>query len=236
MYDPEIGRWIGPDPLTEKYPEVSPYTFTLNNPMRFVDPDGRDVWEINEDGSIAKRTEDKTQDAFHMVNADGQRIDGQSIVFKYGTITGVTNPVNSKGESSTIFSVQGDDNATQLFEFMANPGETTNVEWSHVKIGTEESQRNWVGTSHSDEKTSVGGYAFEQREIIRENNHSHPGGTKGASDADIKVAKSITNRYPDAKTNIYTTNPSTYTPFDRNSTPVAYEIPPVYITVKRSQQ
>ena len=39
---PEISsRWISPDPLMEEFPEWSPYNFTLNNPIRFVDPDGR---------------------------------------------------------------------------------------------------------------------------------------------------------------------------------------------------
>ena len=34
------GRWMSPDPLSEEFPDYSPYTFCFNNPMRFVDPDG----------------------------------------------------------------------------------------------------------------------------------------------------------------------------------------------------
>jgi RHS repeat-associated protein len=33
--------WITPDPLTEKYYSWSPYNYTLNNPVKFVDKDGR---------------------------------------------------------------------------------------------------------------------------------------------------------------------------------------------------
>ena len=36
------GRWISPDPLSEEYPDWSPYAFTVNNPIRYVDPDGRE--------------------------------------------------------------------------------------------------------------------------------------------------------------------------------------------------
>ncbi|HLN34652.1 MAG TPA: RHS repeat-associated core domain-containing protein [Nitrososphaeraceae archaeon] len=42
-YDSEIGRWLSPDPLADKYPGWSPYNYCLNNPVNLVDPDGRDV-------------------------------------------------------------------------------------------------------------------------------------------------------------------------------------------------
>ena len=41
------GRWLTQDPLAEKYYSISPYAFSLNNPVNFVDPDGREVWGVN---------------------------------------------------------------------------------------------------------------------------------------------------------------------------------------------
>ncbi len=50
-YDPALGRWMNVDPLAEKYPSHSPYSFVFNNPMRFVDPTGMapDDW-VKKDG------------------------------------------------------------------------------------------------------------------------------------------------------------------------------------------
>ena len=39
-YDPEIGRWLGVDPLAEKFPGWSPYNYALDNPLLYWDPNG----------------------------------------------------------------------------------------------------------------------------------------------------------------------------------------------------
>jgi RHS repeat-associated protein len=42
-YVPWLGIWTTTDPDLNKYPAISPYCFVLNNPVKFYDPDGKDV-------------------------------------------------------------------------------------------------------------------------------------------------------------------------------------------------
>jgi RHS repeat-associated protein len=44
IMDPTLGRFNSIDPLAEKYPNISPYVYCLNNPVRYIDPDGKKVY------------------------------------------------------------------------------------------------------------------------------------------------------------------------------------------------
>lgn len=72
-YDPAIGRWLSVDPLAEKYYDISPYTYVANNPIVFVDLDGRQIepgsqaeWDKQKNAVIAQR--DKLQSKIDGLN------------------------------------------------------------------------------------------------------------------------------------------------------------------------
>ncbi|MBK6628570.1 MAG: RHS repeat-associated core domain-containing protein [Flavobacteriales bacterium] len=42
MYDPRVGRWLSLDPLSAKYPNLSPYAYVENSPIYLRDADGKE--------------------------------------------------------------------------------------------------------------------------------------------------------------------------------------------------
>ena len=54
FYDAQIGRWHSLDPLAGKYFNASPYSSFGNNPILYIDPDGRDIVISYKDGDETK--------------------------------------------------------------------------------------------------------------------------------------------------------------------------------------
>src|SRR5690554_3357294 len=46
-YDRKWNVWLSVDPLAEKYPSISPYAYVANNPIMYIDPDGRDIIPVH---------------------------------------------------------------------------------------------------------------------------------------------------------------------------------------------
>ncbi|MDB5202650.1 MAG: hypothetical protein JWQ27_2059 [Ferruginibacter sp.] len=69
LYDPRLGRWISVDPLSEKYPFYSPYSSSNNNPIYYIDNDGRDA--------IARIVEDKNGKKTLIITANYHYIEGE---------------------------------------------------------------------------------------------------------------------------------------------------------------
>ena len=43
IYDSRFGRWMSTDPLQQKYPDLSPSNLCVNNPILFIDRDGKKI-------------------------------------------------------------------------------------------------------------------------------------------------------------------------------------------------
>ena len=55
-YSSDLSIWLSVDPMSDKYPSMSPYVYCADNPVKCVDPNGEEVdvsaiYQKNEDGS-----------------------------------------------------------------------------------------------------------------------------------------------------------------------------------------
>jgi RHS repeat-associated protein len=65
FYDPLISRWTSIDPLAEKYDSWSAYNYVKNNPVKLIDPDGKEIVNGSKQGT--KEYED-TQSALKILS------------------------------------------------------------------------------------------------------------------------------------------------------------------------
>lgn len=52
-----VSRWMSPDPLSDEFPDMSPYNFTNNNPIFFTDPTGLAPETIYENATTGESVE-----------------------------------------------------------------------------------------------------------------------------------------------------------------------------------
>lgn len=90
FYDPAIGRFMSVDPLSELYPSTNSYVYTLNNPIIFIDPDGRYV---------------STNDGYNELKKDMYENDSEFYVGDNGQLNKNQNPLGSSQNNPIIMNL-----------------------------------------------------------------------------------------------------------------------------------
>lgn len=184
------------DPHCEKYPWITPYAYCLNNPVRFVDPDGRDVWEINNKGEIEWK-EEGGDHRLYTVNKDGKRGEQYITVKDRNILDQLT--MDRDGYKGS-YAITKRSEAGDIFTFASN---NSAVEWAMARFKNGEYV---ITTSHHPTKVenvvSIEGYN-EQDLVFKV--HSHPGADspKGASESsalrsDMRNIKEMAVRFEKA--------------------------------------
>ena len=76
--DPKISMWLGVDPLMEKYPEISPYSYCANNPIIAVDLQGDSITIAYKTGFLGLGgTKRLTYEDGKLYNPDGSSYTGK---------------------------------------------------------------------------------------------------------------------------------------------------------------
>ena len=130
FYDPATAIFLQQDPLAEKYYNISPYAYCANNPVNFVDPDGRDIYQIDSSGriSLMPGSNNSNVHQLHLVDGDGNPtgnfiVLSNSDVFK--NLSFLHEKVGVKFAESS-FSKSLDD----LFKIFLFAADNTNAEWT----------------------------------------------------------------------------------------------------------
>ncbi len=113
------------------------------------------------------------------------------------TITG--EGTNGNNYTFDLYTVKGDEFATELFEFLAI---NTDVEWSHTFIGGPDSQKSVLSTSHIENSEAGQAYLFRNGWTIKAHNHSHPYNNT-PSPSDKIWASTVQKKFPHVSLNIY---------------------------------
>ena len=102
-YDSDIlTSWLSVDPMADKYPNMSPYAYCGWNPVRLVDPDGREIWIVGDDGSTITYT--PTMLSKNISGFSQQVIDGLNNI--YNSCEEGKDLINQLSSSQHVFTIK----------------------------------------------------------------------------------------------------------------------------------
>ena len=168
MYNPAIARWTAADPLSEKYYGISPYVYCLGNPISVIDPDGMDIWTMDEKGNVVWVKESDDHRLYYM-NNDGLLSDDYVSVSDRSILDDLTKTeakVDGGAKVSSHTSKSGINDIFKVFKFASDK---TKVEWAVHRNGDTYT----IGTGHNS--YSASSWEDYTKDKPNATLHSHPG-------------------------------------------------------------
>ena len=214
--------WLSVDPMMDKYPNISTYHYCHWNPINIIDPNGMldDEWKVNKCGEIVERIENNDYDQIHIVDDEGNTI-ASSEQYEVGTIS----EIQLSNSDATSFSVCGNQNAEELFQFFAANHTADGgypLEWGHATLAGSTDESNIIGTNHAEHSIHLLSDITTNGYSVNDFSHNHPLGNPTPSGGVGVPGKDLGNAVIHEKNHpgisLYTYTPKTgYTQYNGNN-------------------
>ncbi len=190
-YDSGLSIWLSVDPMSDKYPSMSPYNYCANNPVILVDPDGRDIINVSENGKISIQEQDGNDQIVFEKTGHIEYLEGNGLFRNKKTETEVTD--GDKVITQTKITGFSKEDTGKFYDLFRN---NTSVEWgilSYTK--TDGSSFSSFGTSHnSGSEGSISQDALKAPQTATNLRYDHSHSANGrASDQNFRPSAAGSN-------------------------------------------
>ena len=134
-YSSDLSIWFSVDPMSDKYPSMSPYNYCANNPVRCVDPNGEDTIDVDQKTG---KTTITLQDGNDILRCGGNKV----TLSGNGVFNKAKGNENQSNDNQTLLTGLTSSDAAKVFNFMAD---NTKVEWGYMRT---KSGEYFVGAKH----------------------------------------------------------------------------------------
>ena len=168
MYNPTIARWTTSDPMSEKYYGISPYVYCLGNPISIIDPNGMDIWTMDEKGNVVW-TRESDDHRLYYVNNNGVWSDDYVSVSDRSILDDLTKTEAKVYGGAKVSSHTSKSGINDIFKVFKFASDKTKVEWAVHRNGDTYT----IGTGHNS--YSASSWEDYTKDKPNATLHSHPG-------------------------------------------------------------